>query len=226
VPRAPTSSFVAFAPALVVALVATFIVAPTRTRAVDPDVDPFTAWTHEARVQRNRVEGSEVPSKIAEQMLAILQKGARPCDCRARRLRWVWALPRPQDRGEHPALVVAFDDRPRAEGPLLRYERYALLSYRDGAYRVGQVLSLRRPAPNSSARLHVALRPRRDLDFDGQLDLALRVDEHWTERDRYCAEARFLSAAPELKVEERACEGTFADDNGHGRRRARQLKDS
>lgn len=181
-------------------------IAASPARAVDPDVDPFTAWTHEARVQRNRVEGQDVPAKIADEMLSILAQGARPCDCRTRRLRWVWALPRPQDRGEHPAVVVAFEDRPRNDGELLLYERYALLQYRDGAYRVGQVLTLRRPSVTSKARLSVELRPRRDLDQDGQMDLALRVDEHWADEGRYCAEARFLSATPELKIEERACQ--------------------
>jgi hypothetical protein len=177
--------------------------------AVDPDVDPFTAWTHEGRVQRNRVEGESVPAKITEKMLAILAEGARPCDCRARRLRWVWALPRPHDRGEHPALIVAFEDRPRSESELRLYERYAMLSYRDGAYRVGQVLSLRRPIVTSRATLRVELRPRRDLDQDGQMDVTLRVDEHWAS-ERYCADARFLSATAEMKLEERACEDEVA----------------
>ncbi len=173
-------------------------------RAVDPDVEPLTAWAHDGKVQRNRVHAAQIPAKIQKLVLDVLAAGVQGCDCRPRALRWMWALPRPQDGGEHPALLVAFEDRPRERGDILLYERYALLAYGDGVYRVRQVLNLKRPFETSQASLRVTVRPRRDSDLDGQLDIVMDIEERWPEQT-YCAWARVESRAAELTVQERDC---------------------
>jgi len=167
-------------------------------------------FAQEPRAQRNRVLAEDLPEAVAARLLAIVAQGVRGCDCLPRRLRWVWALPRPSDR-IHPALVVSFDDRPREHASILMYERMALLTYRDGKYGAQGVLSLNRPLANVDGALSVSMLPRRDFDQDGQLDIGVRFMETW-KRVPECGRVLFQSGSVAPVFEPTSCSEQAAAD--------------
>lgn len=167
-------------------------------------------FAQEPRAQRNRVLAEDLPADIAARVLAILSEGVRGCDCLPRRLRWVWALPRPTDKN-HPSLVVSFDDRPRAHTAIHMYERLAWLHYKDGKYVAQGVLSLNRPLATADGSLNVSMLPRRDFDQDGQLDIGVRFMETW-QRASECGRVLFQSGGSVPAFEATACADAAAAD--------------
>lgn len=168
----------------------------------EPDWD-LRVFAQEPRAQRNRVPAEQLPPEIAARVLSILSEGVRGCDCLPRRLRWVWALPRPGDKN-HPSLVVSFDDRPREHSEILMYERLAYVTYKDGKYRAQGVLSLNRPLATVNAALNVSMLPRRDVDQDGQLDIGVRFAETFHDASE-CGQVLFASSANTPSFEATGC---------------------
>lgn len=176
----------------------------TEGAAVPPAVDPLLGFLHNAEAQRNRVDGAKIPPVVASALLEILARGVRSCDCHPRRLRWAWALPLPKDRA-HPAIVVSFTDPPRDQTRIAYYMRFAFLRFHEGRYVVTSTVALRRPALSiAAAKLVVHLEPRRDVDEDGQLDIALTYTEQ-RESESSCGKAQFGSATDQLVLREEAC---------------------
>ena len=166
-------------------------------------LDALSSWAHAPEAQRNRVEASALPPEVQSELLSVLSRGVSACDCLARRVRWAWALPLPHDRA-HPAVVVAFVDPPRNQESVLWHMRFAFLRFRQGRYVVTSALALRRPALSADAALTVRLLPRRDVDDDDQLDIALRFQERW-QSTSYCGTATFASAGEQLALVEEEC---------------------
>jgi hypothetical protein len=159
-------------------------------------------WAQEPTSQRNRVNAAALSEAVSRELLVALQ-GVRGCECFARRLRWVWALPRPQDK-LHPAIVVAFDDPLRDPSVIVTYRRFALLRFDAGRYVVAGVLSLNRPSLASDGGLDVRILPRRDFDTDGQLDIAIAFEERIAEQVS-CGVLRFLSGSGRADFEPNDC---------------------
>ena len=192
------------------------LLAATLARAQEPPAsagfDALASWVHTPEAQRNRVDARALSEEVEGELLSVLARGVSRCDCAARRLRWAWALPLPHDRA-HPAVVVAFVDPPRNQESVLLYMRVAFLRFREGRYVVTSALALRRPAVAMDADLTVRLLPRRDVDADGQLDIALRFQERW-QTQGYCGRATFASASEQLSLVEETCasEESLPDD--------------
>jgi hypothetical protein len=166
-------------------------------------LEVLSNWAHSPEAQRNRVEAGALSPEVQSELLSVLSRGVSGCDCLARRVRWAWALPLPHDRA-HPAVVVAFVDPPRDQSSVLWHLRFAFLRFREGRYVVTSALALRRPAMAMDAALTVRLLPRRDVDDDKQLDIALKFQERW-QGQGYCGIATFASAAEQLTLEEEEC---------------------
>jgi hypothetical protein len=162
-------------------------------------------WSKLPQAQRNRVLYTALAPEVDAALLEALGRGVSPCDCYARRIRWAWALPDPRARA-HPALVVAFSDPPRDQTHVAYYARFAHLRFVDGRYTVSSAFMLKRPALRErNASLNVRMKPRRDLDHDGQIDIAMSFAERWASAS-FCGSASFPSSGEQLTLDEGACE--------------------
>jgi hypothetical protein len=177
--------------------------APDEATAARDEV--LTGWARLARAQRDRVLAAELEPDVSAGLLAILLRGVSRCDCYTRRIRWAWAVPNPKDR-EHPSIVIAFNDPPRVKARVLEYLRLAYVRHAAGRYVVTSSLMLKRPVLSEPrASLDVRLKPRRDVDEDGQLDVVLHFAEQWPS-ERFCGRATFASSAEQIRVDEETCD--------------------
>jgi hypothetical protein len=176
------------------------------TPAAPADRESFlTTWARSPEAQRNRAEDTRLSPEVATELLTVLARGVKPCDCYTRRVRWAWAIPTPKDPA-HPAIVVAFTDPPKQRQPVLAYLRLAYVRFTDGRYVVTSSFTLKRPAfSEPRASLDVRLKPRRDVDGDGQLDVIVQFAEQWP-GERYCGSATFASSAEQLSLDEVTCD--------------------
>jgi hypothetical protein len=165
----------------------------------------LTGWARLARAQRDRVLVADLESGVSAALLSLLERGVRGCDCYTRRIRWAWAVPNPKDR-EHPSIVIAFNDPPRVKARVLEYLRLAYVRHAGGRYVVTSSLMLKRPVlTETRASLDVRLKPRRDVDDDGQLDVVLHFAEQWPD-ERFCGRATFASSADQVSIDEETCD--------------------
>jgi hypothetical protein len=174
--------------------------------AADKDASTvLVAWSKLPEAQRNRVLDASLAPEVKAALLEVLARGVSPCECFTRRIRWAWALPGPRDPA-HPALIVSFSDPPRDQTHVAYYARFAHLRFVDGRYAVSSSFMLKRPAlTERKASLSVHMKPRRDLDRDGQIDVALSFSERWP-GELFCGAASFASSGEQLSLEEGACE--------------------
>jgi hypothetical protein len=164
----------------------------------------LSIWARSPEAQRNRAQDTQLSPELSNELLTVLARGVKPCDCYTRRVRWAWAIPTPKDP-EHPAIVVAFSDPPKQRQPVLAYIRLAYVRFSEGRYVVTSSLTLKRPALEAKAALDVRLKPRRDVDDDGQLDVIVQFAEQWP-GERYCGRATFASSAEQLSIDEETCD--------------------